>query len=440
MVMKKSLLFLLLAFPMMAFAGMMATPKNICGRVRFTDGHEETFGYVQLPKCATAKLTVGQTGGKNLRDIPSQDVSSLTVWHVDHPDKTATLYVVDFCSIWAKHKDKVSYRWCTYLMHSDWGVVYRISSEYAIENSTGDFYTITVKQNGVGDDSMILKCRDFEHGQFVGIVWGRDDPEHGLYTKMAWQVKPKRIATLFASNARIYQQVYDAQLTAKDLQYILDQMALTTEEERTAVLTPKPEPTKGIDNQYYFMNRFSLDYTNYFSANQSLYLAWEFNMNYFFMGLHAGLLVDKYQSVTRIADYEHYQYIYLRDTITRPSLGVGVRMGVEVPIRVQKYRVIPRFMVAPTAAPLTFRDIDGHGVYVDIPFSLGCNFNIPLKGKRDRYFQLGLHYVYDISLNDGILTNVDSRNHRILNGPIEYVDQTPVIGQSGLMFNVSFVL
>lgn len=83
--MRKFLLILLLALPLIAF-GKVADPSQICGTVHFSDGHEETFRYVKLPSSRSAALTVGKDGPNNLISIPAEKVFYITVWHVDFPD------------------------------------------------------------------------------------------------------------------------------------------------------------------------------------------------------------------------------------------------------------------------------------------------------------------------------------------------------------------
>lgn len=222
--MRKKLLFIILMLPLIVM-GNPITPKYVSGTIHFLDGHDETYRYVQLPTRIGESLIVSNTDVKQTQSIPAEDIVSLTVWHTDFPEKKATIYHVAFKSI-HEPKSKVSHCWGIPIMGSEWGVIFRLSSRYEIDAKTGDFYTVTVKQNGFGDDAMVIQCRDFEYAQWGGIVWESYDRKKGEETlAMVWQSKPEKMAKIFASNPKISQMVAQKKLLAQDLQYILDEMA-----------------------------------------------------------------------------------------------------------------------------------------------------------------------------------------------------------------------
>lgn len=433
--MRKFLFLILLLLPTIASARVNG-PKYICGKVLFTDGHEESFRYVELPERNSKTLTVGEKGTKNLRTIPAEEIVSLTVWHVDHPEKANTIYQLDYQSIHSKVK-KVYHIWGLPIMASDWGVVFRASTLYRIEDKTGDFYTVTVKQNGGGDDAMIIKCRDFKYAQWGGIIWGKNDPENGQYPQMVWQANPRKMAKIFASNPKIAQQVCNQELVAKDMQYIIDQMAIMSEEE--AQQLNEEEPTKGRATVQTFTQQVRLEYINYFSnINQNLNLAWEYDFNCFFIGFQAGVLGQQFEMIDLDSyDYIHNQYHYTRDTINRYTPSAGVRIGLQMPVHIgKKWTAVPRLMVAPSFAPFTFlHRMESKGTYLDLPLSLGSDFCYPIK--QGVYLHGGIHYVYNLSVHDNILHPFESKNRVMLTNPDENIDQMSVIGQSGLMVSLS---
>lgn len=428
--MRKFLLILLLALPLIAF-GKVADPSQICGTVHFSDGHEETFRYVKLPSSRSAALTVGKDGPNNLISIPAEKVMYITVWHVDFPDKTYSIYALDYKPVFKK-SNRITNFWGRPMMASEWGLVFRVSSYYEIHDD-GEFFTVTIIKNGWGSDFMLLKCRDFEHAQWLGLVDGKNGAENGDNLAMVWQTNPKNIAQVFASNPRISQQIADGKLQANDLRYILDQMSLMSEEDKNQL---EEEPSSGLaTNRMMLSKQARLEYTNYISSTyQSLFLAWEYNVRYFFAGAQVGFYEDQYQLSHRVGAYE-----YTYDTIARPTLALGLRIGWQVPIHMgQKYLAVPRFMAAPSILPITLttgKD-KGPAVYASLPLSLGTDFSFPLK--NGKALHAGIHYVYEFSFNGYAWETVETANRKIINDPFTNIDQATAVGQSGVQVSLSY--
>lgn len=427
--MRKVLVFLLLALPLIAFGN--AAPSQICGTIRFVDGHEEALRYVALPSSITSELTVKKEGSGKLVTIPAEEVVSLTVWHVDHPDKTATLYYLDYKPVFKKSQ-RLYHCWGVPMMGSEWGVVFRVSSRYEIHDD-GEFYTVTVIRNGWGSDFMLVKCRDFEHAQWIGIVDGKHNADNGDGLAMYWQTNPRNVAQVFASNPKISQQIADGKLQASDLRYILDQMSLMNEEEKQQLA---PEPSSGLaTNKMMLTKQARLEYTNYISGTyQSLFLAWEYNMRYFFAGAQVGFYEDQYKLSHRVGAYESTY-----DTIARPTLALGLRIGWQVPLRMgQKCLAVPRFMAAPSILPITLAVDNNKGpmVFASLPLSLGTDFSFPLK--NGKALHAGIHYVYEFSFNDNEWETVETANRKIINDPFSNIDRMPAVGQSGVQISLSY--
>lgn len=165
-----------------------------------------------------------------------------------------------------------------------------------------------------------------------------------------------------------------------------------------------------------------LEYTNYLSLNQSVELVFErIYRKYIITGVQLGAQFDSYyrQEADSVPD-------------TAAGLMFGLRAGVRVPIDVDKYQIVPRFVIAPTGDVLSnFSNVRQR---VSFPISLGIDFAMPVAGNT---INVGLHYTYDLGIygSSSLLTSDNSNLHRKL---LSSGGVRNLYGQSGLGMSVSF--
>lgn len=171
-----------------------------------------------------------------------------------------------------------------------------------------------------------------------------------------------------------------------------------------------------------WLSSIRLEYTNYLSLNQSVELVYEnIYRKYLIIGAQLGAKFDSY-------------YRLDADSVPATATGLmfGLRAGVRVPIDVDKYQIIPRFLIAPTG------DILSHFSHVSqrlsFPVSLGVDFAMPV---ADMTINVGLHYTYDIGAygSSSLLTSENSNLHRKL---LASSGIGKLYGQSGLGMSVAF--
>lgn len=179
------------------------------------------------------------------------------------------------------------------------------------------------------------------------------------------------------------------------------------------------------DDDYDYRSSIRLEYTNYFSANQRLDLAYERTfLKYIITGIQVSAQNDRYMAYD--ADSAAHQQ-------TATTLALGFRAGIRVPITVaEKYLIIPRVIAAPSFSLFTQTDEPLERVLpVSLPLRIGVDFAMP----HDKVsFNVGLHYTYEVSVCSLDLLTKDNSNvprHLIRdNGMRRY-------GQSGLNISVA---
>lgn len=165
-----------------------------------------------------------------------------------------------------------------------------------------------------------------------------------------------------------------------------------------------------------------LEYTNYLSLNQSVELVYErIYRKYIIIGVQLGAQLDSY-------------YPQDADSVPDTSTGLmfGLRAGIRVPIDVDKYQIVPRFIIAPTADVLSnFSNVRQR---TSFPISLGTDFAIPV---ADMTINVGFHFTYDIGIygSSSLLTSENSNLHRKL---LSSSGMGNLYGQGGLGVSVSF--
>lgn len=165
-----------------------------------------------------------------------------------------------------------------------------------------------------------------------------------------------------------------------------------------------------------------LEYTNYLSLNQSVELVFErIYRKYIIIGVQLGAQLDSY-------------YRQDADSVPDTSTGLmfGLRAGIRVPIDVDKYQIVPRFIIAPTADVLSnFSNVRQR---TSFPISLGTDFAIPV---ADMTINVGLHFTYDIGIygSSSLLTSENSNLHRKL---LSSSGMGNLYGQGGLGVSMSF--
>ncbi|MBQ0035030.1 MAG: trypsin-like peptidase domain-containing protein [Bacteroidales bacterium] len=142
------------------------------------------------------------------------------------------------------------------------------------------------------------------------------------------------------------------------------------------------------------------EYHNAFSRSQGVNLVWENNRSVFVYGVLASLVLDETS-----VDTEETTQLF-------PAFGVGIRLGVQVPLHMGKYYAIPRMIVSPTIDSGVLRVLGGRSkMMASLPISAGNDFAFPV---GDYLLSVGVHYTYDLSFYTDTSHMVTDGNRRVL--------------------------
>lgn len=208
-----------------------STPQYTPGIITFKDGREVEYNWVELPKSGCISLKVSnEEKHKNPEEIAASGILCVTYWTSEFPEKKLTLYKL--------HADKSSIPfagalpqevWGYPIASSEWGTVYKCNYRYELSRKKDEIlfaYRVTTQRMGNTVTtrevaaSCYLVCRDFENAQLIG-------GSSSAGTSMEWAaIKMKHITPFFASNPAIAQRIDDGKLFGRDIQYILDEMAI----------------------------------------------------------------------------------------------------------------------------------------------------------------------------------------------------------------------
>lgn len=210
-----SLLMILLAtIPLQAqFIAQMnvMTPHYYPGIVYFTDGHNEEFAEVELPRTTKSKLAVKRNADDKKRtDIDASDIFAIRIWHKDFPDKVHDLYYVRA----KKSMMQSESQWGNPVAGSNWGILFKCEMNYQMDKKTGDLTFVKFVGGNAPDTPTLYYLKRPEKEEADLVIWD---------TKFAGS--KKKIAELFKENEEIYNGIKSGKLKATDIQYILDEMA-----------------------------------------------------------------------------------------------------------------------------------------------------------------------------------------------------------------------
>lgn len=196
------------------FAAIAAyAPKYSPGKVWFQDGHSEEFAAVETPNCMQKKLTVSHDEKrKEKKTINVADITAVTLWHKDHPDKTFTLvHILTQTSM----VNMVPDQWGFPIAQSAWGMAIRCYPSYQFQKKSGELEGILLSQtssNGMVNRQPIL------------TFLYRPNVEKSILLASDGTFMPKA-KECFSDNETIYAALKARKLRLTDMQYILDEMA-----------------------------------------------------------------------------------------------------------------------------------------------------------------------------------------------------------------------
>lgn len=204
-------------------------PHYTPGLVHYQDGREVEYMWVELPKSGDAYIRVtNDPKHKKAEKVAASEIKCITYWSQLLPEKKLTLYYL--------HADKSSIPltgtmpvdvWGYPIASSEWGTVYMCNPSYELNKKTGEivrqFNVRAVQMGNVVHYETVpaacyLVCRDFDNAQLIGSSLGEE---------MFWAaLKMKHITPFFESNTELARRIEEKKLVGKDIQYILDEMAL----------------------------------------------------------------------------------------------------------------------------------------------------------------------------------------------------------------------
>ena len=201
----------------------LLTPHYYPGIVYFQDGHSEEFYELELPRVGKSKLAVKRSADeKNRTDIDAADMVGIKIWHRDFPDKAGVLYYVHS----KKELMQDEHQWGFPVAGSNWGVLYLCNKNYEINKKTGDFYSVKqVDEYNCTTSLYFVKAENWDEARVVIVdnisAFNTKHERH----RMQFALGKKKAAELFKENAKIYEGIKSGEISADDMQYILDEMA-----------------------------------------------------------------------------------------------------------------------------------------------------------------------------------------------------------------------
>lgn len=213
-----------------------------CGTVHYIDGHEETYARVGItcfavPYCPTCVSYEKDLTKDNVEMIDESSIEYVTFWREEFPDKKTTLYRIPY--EWrSRKKSGIGYCWGIAVCGSSWGIVYMeapFPGGFEIKKDGSWTTFVAVDRYGAASKMIInqnlyLFRTNDESAKLIGFERQINKREKKISSEMQWlKKKPAEIADYFKENKAVYEQILSGKLTAEDLQYILDQMALPHE-------------------------------------------------------------------------------------------------------------------------------------------------------------------------------------------------------------------
>lgn len=238
---------------MIANAIKKAVPIYTPGVITYKDGHEVEYMWVELPNSGDVSIKVSNDAKhKKAEEIDATDIYYITYWTEQFPEQKLRLYRLH------ADKSKIPFAgtlpqdvWGYPIAASEWGVVFKCNPRYEISKKLGEImlcYDVRAVQMGntVTYEQVpahcYLLCKDFENAQLIG------GSREGKTTMIWAAIKMKHIAPIFASNPSIEQRINDKKLRGEDIQYILDEMAISHGLNKAVEVAPatEEEPQSGM--------------------------------------------------------------------------------------------------------------------------------------------------------------------------------------------------
>lgn len=221
----------------------MAVPHYYPGEIYFMDGHTEEFAEIELPKGGKSKIGVKKDAAdKKHYDIDAADIRALKISHKKFPEMEHVLFHVPIKKEFMHAHDQ----WGMLVMHSEWGNLFLCEKQYVINNSTGDIeYVKTREYNTITWYYYLLPA-----GWDEGRVLITKQDIYGFTKKKVKQTfigGAKRAAEFFKENTKIHDGILSGEITADDMQYILDEMAGGKKAEEPLKIIPEIQ-TDSVSN------------------------------------------------------------------------------------------------------------------------------------------------------------------------------------------------
>ena len=216
--MKKTLLlFIILLLGTTVHAQLIATikayaPQYCPGEVYFKDGHHESFYEIEVPKVGKSKLYVKKNKeDKGRTSIAAIDILGVKFWHEDFPEKQYVLYHVKTAK---RSMGSKSDWWGVPVFGNAWGTLFECEGIYKVNKKTGDLEIVRFRDEfgSVTPTYHMIKRADKEEANLI-------------MANLNFFGLPKKTAEVFKENQKIYDGIKSGQLTGKDIEYILNEMA-----------------------------------------------------------------------------------------------------------------------------------------------------------------------------------------------------------------------
>ena len=214
---KTFLLFVILLLGTTVHAQLIATmkayaPQYCPGEVYFKDGHHESFYEIEVPKVGKSKLYVKKNKeDKGRTSIAAIDILGVKFWHEDFPEKQYVLYHVKTAK---RSMGSKSDWWGVPVFGNAWGTLFECEGIYKVNKKTGDLEIVRFRDEfgSVTPTYHMIKRTDKEEANLI-------------MANLNFFGLPKKTAEVFKENQKIYDGIKSGQLTGKDIEYILNEMA-----------------------------------------------------------------------------------------------------------------------------------------------------------------------------------------------------------------------
>lgn len=392
---------------------MAARMNYYPGTIHFKNGESVDYPAIAIPAPTAETITVATDAKhKNKEKLATEEIFSIALWDEKYPEKVGYLYPL----VLPKGKGTVV-RICLLEYANGWGAVLQAADSYFIDKE-GKLYGLVISTNNAPP--------------VIRHYLLRPDAEQAvlLFTNHTWNPRKAAAAQNFAENPAVVDGIMSGKLKTTDIKYILDAMVSETgkteaqnddddDESETAQsgsssskkASSHRSSSIGLDNDYDMNRGIAVEYTNHFSPNQRIELAYERAIGFFVIGVHAGAMWDSKFDIKSVwkdnGYFDHYDTI----AVCKPTIALGPRFGAQFPVQLGEYYIIPRVLVSPTLAPFSFLALargDGAAMLMSLPLTVGADFAIPVS---EYAFNIGINFGYDLSMYVDGTNNIQTRDN-----------------------------